>query len=105
MTANSNASPVAFAILFRNKNKSMWRQFWKYCLDLHPCIDSGDITIITNQDKGQKKGFLSIFDWWGTFTVRFIVARILSRCVEEVVGKFPTQRFGCIISHQKLTAR
>ncbi len=27
---------------------------WKYCLDLHPCIDSGNITIITDQDKGQK---------------------------------------------------
>ncbi len=54
MTANSNASPVAFAILFGNENTSTWRQFWKYCRDLHPCIDSGDITIITNQDKGQK---------------------------------------------------
>ena len=54
MTANSNASPVAFAILFGNKNTSTWRQFWKYCLYLHPCIDSGDITIITDQDKGQK---------------------------------------------------
>ena len=27
MTANSNASPVAFAILFRNKNTSTWKQF------------------------------------------------------------------------------
>ncbi len=55
MTANSNASPVAFAILFGNKNTSTWRQFWKYCLDLHPYIDSVDVTIITDQDKGQKK--------------------------------------------------
>ena len=54
MTANSNASPVACAILFGNENTSTWRQFWKYCLDLHPCINSGDITIITNQDKCQK---------------------------------------------------
>ena len=54
MTANSNASPVALAILFRNKNTSTWRQFWKYCLELHPYIDSGEITIITDQDKGQQ---------------------------------------------------
>ncbi len=54
MTANSNASPVAFVILFGNENTSTWRQFWKYCRDLHPCIDSGNITIITDQDKGQK---------------------------------------------------
>ena len=86
MTANSNASPVAFAILFRNKNTSTWRQFWKYCLELHPCINSGKITIITNQDKCQKMQFLSIFDRLGIFTVRIIVGRILSRYVEEVVG-------------------
>jgi hypothetical protein len=36
MTANSNASPVAFAILFGNENTSTWRQFWKYGLYLHP---------------------------------------------------------------------
>ena len=54
MTANSNASPVAFAILSGNKNTSMWRQFWKYYLELRQYIDSGEITIITDQDKGQK---------------------------------------------------
>jgi len=53
VTANSNPSPIAFAILFGNKNTSTWRQFWKYCLELHPCIDSPKITIITDQDKGQ----------------------------------------------------
>ncbi len=98
MTANSNASPVAFAILFGNKNTSTWRQFWKYCRDLHPCIDSGNITIITNQDKDQKMPFPSIFDPWGIFIVRFVVIRTLSRCAEEVVEKFLTQRFGCTIS-------
>ena len=36
MTANSNASPVAFAILFGNENTSTQRQCWKYCLELNP---------------------------------------------------------------------
>lgn len=54
VTANSNAAPVAFAIIFGNESTSTWRQFWKYCLELHPSIDSGDITMITDQDKGQK---------------------------------------------------
>ena len=54
VTANSNASPVAFAILFGNESTSTWRQFWKYCIELHPSMDSPDITIITDQDKGQK---------------------------------------------------
>jgi hypothetical protein len=54
VTANSKASPVAFAIIFGNENTSTWRQFWKYVLELHPSLDAGDITIITDQDKGQK---------------------------------------------------
>ncbi len=48
ITANSNASPVAFAIIFGNENTSTWRQFWKYALELHPYIDAGDIMIITD---------------------------------------------------------
>ncbi len=62
MTAHSNASPVAFAILFANKNTSTRRQLWKYCLALHSCIDSGNITIITDQDKGQKNA-ISKYLW------------------------------------------
>ncbi len=52
--ANSNMSPLAFAILYRNKNTSNWTKFWDYVLKLHPLMNSGDITIITDQDKGQK---------------------------------------------------
>jgi hypothetical protein len=47
-------SPVAFAILFGNKNTSNWTKFWDYVLKLHPSMNSGDITIITKQDKGQQ---------------------------------------------------
>ena len=54
VAAKSNTSPVAFAIIFGNKSTSTWRQFWKYALELHPSLDAGDITIITDQDKGQK---------------------------------------------------
>ena len=54
ITANSNASPVAIAIIIGNENTSNWRQFWKNALELHPSIDAGDITIISDQDKRQK---------------------------------------------------
>ncbi len=54
ITANSNASPVTFAIICGDENTSTWRQFWKYALELHSYISFGDITIITNLDKGQK---------------------------------------------------
>jgi hypothetical protein len=52
VTANSNMSPVGFAIIFGNKNTSNWTKFWDYVLKLHPSMNSGYITIITNQDKG-----------------------------------------------------
>lgn len=57
ITVNSNASPVAFAIIFGNMSTITWRQFWKYALEFHSYIDAGDITIITDQDKGQKNTF------------------------------------------------
>ena len=54
VTANTNAPPVAFAIICGNESTSTKRQFWKYALELHPSLDAGDITIITDRDKGQK---------------------------------------------------
>ncbi len=54
VTANSNMSPVGFAIIFGNENTSNWTKFWEYVLKLHPSINSGYIIIITDQDKGQK---------------------------------------------------
>ncbi len=55
VTANLNMSPVGFAIIFRNENTSNWTKFWEYVSKLHPSMNSGYITIITNQDKCQKK--------------------------------------------------
>jgi hypothetical protein len=51
--ANANMSPVAFAIVFGNENGTSWSSFWKYVIELHPSINAGHITIITDQDKGQ----------------------------------------------------
>jgi hypothetical protein len=52
-TANANISPVAFAIIFGNENGTSLKQFWEYAVNLHPCINAGNITILTDQDKGQ----------------------------------------------------
>jgi hypothetical protein len=57
-TANSNMSPVGFAIIIGNKNTSNWTKFWEYVLKLHPSMNSGYITIITNQDKGKKNAIV-----------------------------------------------
>ncbi len=56
--ANSNMSPVGFAIIFGNENTSNWTKFWEYVLKLHPSMNSGYITIITDQDKGQKNAIV-----------------------------------------------
>jgi hypothetical protein len=98
MTANSNASPVAFAILFGNKNTSTWRQFWKYCRDLHRASILVTLRSSPTRTRVRKMPFPSIFNWWGIFTVCFIVSRTLLKYAEEVGGKFLIQRFGCTIS-------
>jgi hypothetical protein len=54
ISANANTLPFAFAIMLGNEIMSSWHQFWNYALKLHPYLDSTDVTIITDQDKGQK---------------------------------------------------
>ena len=71
----------------------------KYAIELHPYIDSGNITIITDQDNGHKTPLLSIYHGWlVTFTVLSIDTRISLRCAEKVVGKRPTPLYGCTTS-------
>jgi hypothetical protein len=89
LTANYNASPVAFAILVGNKNISTWSQFWKYCLDLHPCIDSGNITIITNQDKGQKNAISEYLRSVGHFHCLFHCPQNIIKMCGGGGGKVP----------------
>jgi hypothetical protein len=53
VTANSNMSLVGFAVMFGNENTESWRMFWRFVMEVHPAINSTDVTIITDQDKGQ----------------------------------------------------
>jgi hypothetical protein len=53
-------SPVAFGIVFGNENGESWSEFWEFVKKLHPTMDIGDVTIITDQDKGQMN---AIEDW------------------------------------------
>ncbi len=52
MTANGNMSPLAFGLLFGNEDTKNWSKFWRYVKKIHPCIDSPEVTILTDQDKG-----------------------------------------------------
>jgi hypothetical protein len=91
ITANSNASPVAFAIIFGNENTSTstWTQFWKYALELHPYIDAGDITIITDQDKGQKNAISHYLQSVGHFNCSYHRQQNIINMCGGGGGKFP----------------
>jgi hypothetical protein len=60
VTANAYMSPVAFGIIFGNENGVSWCEFWEFVVKLHPLMNVGDVTIITNQDKGQMN---AIAEW------------------------------------------
>ena len=53
VTANSNMSPVGFALIFGDKTAECWHSFWKFVRSLHPEMNTDDVMIITDQDKGQ----------------------------------------------------
>jgi len=59
-TANANASPIAFGILFGNEDKKNWEQFWEFAKVLHPHLDSEEVTIVTDQDKGSKSAIARV---------------------------------------------
>jgi hypothetical protein len=45
-------SPLAFGLLFGNEDMKDLSKFWSYVNTIHPCIDSPEVTILTDQDKG-----------------------------------------------------
>jgi hypothetical protein len=51
-TANGNMSPLAFGLLFGNKNTENWAKFWRFVKKVYPCVDVPTKTIVTDQDKG-----------------------------------------------------
>ena len=52
ITANANMFPVGFVIIFGNENLLGWQSFWKFVIDIHPCLNQTDVTIVSDQDKG-----------------------------------------------------
>jgi hypothetical protein len=51
-TANANTSPIAFAILFGNKDKAGWEAFFEFAKEQHPCLNDFKKTSIPDQAKG-----------------------------------------------------
>ena len=59
-TTQSKIFPIGFAIIFGNEDKEGWTKFWRFVLDLHPHLNSLEITIITDQDKGSKSAIAAV---------------------------------------------
>jgi hypothetical protein len=53
-------SPVAFAILFGNECGYAWKQFWEFVVQVHPSINREQVTVVTDQDKGQMNAICEI---------------------------------------------
>ncbi len=51
---------MVFAILFGNKDKDGWVQFWEFAKSLYPSLDRFDTTIITNQAKDLKEAIYQV---------------------------------------------
>jgi hypothetical protein len=60
ITANCNAFPVAFGIIFGNEDKEGWERFWKFASTRHPCLNHARVTIITDQQKGSIKAMAKV---------------------------------------------
>jgi hypothetical protein len=67
VTANANMLLVGFAIIFGNENASSWKEFWQFILCTHPSIDRGEVTIISDQDKGIKSTIKEVLQSVGHF--------------------------------------
>jgi hypothetical protein len=67
VTANANMFPIGFAIIFGNKNVVSWKEFWTFDADIHPCLNQMDVTIVTDQDKGQQSAIRDVIMNAGQF--------------------------------------
>jgi hypothetical protein len=60
-------SPVGFGIVFGNENSTTWSKFWMFVKDVHPLINLPEVTIVNDQDKGQKSAITASMDETGHF--------------------------------------
>jgi len=94
----TNMSPVGFAIIFGNENTSSWKEYWWFILETHPSIDRGEVTKITDQDKGSRPPSRRYLDWLATSSVPSTDGRTSFYSVAVWVEKCHTLHFGCTTS-------
>jgi hypothetical protein len=98
VTANANMSLIGFTIMFGNENAKSWHYFWKFIVELHPSINSPDVTIITDQDKGQKNVIADHCPNVGQFHCSWHRHQNIIKMCGGEGGRFHIQPFGCTTS-------
>jgi len=59
--------PVGFALIFGNENGASWKEFWRFIARMHPSKNRGDVTLITDQDKGSMGAIKEVMPSVGHF--------------------------------------
>ncbi len=82
ITANCNASPVAFGIVFGNEDKSGWVDFWTFAKKIHLCLNTSETTIITNREKRSIEAMAEVLPLAVNFFCSFHKKKIIETFVK-----------------------
>jgi hypothetical protein len=93
VTANCNASPVAFGIVFGNEDKSGWVNFWKFGKKIHPALNTPETTIITDWEKGSIEAMEEVLPLACNFFCSFHRKKNIATCVKGGQGKYSCHWF------------
>jgi hypothetical protein len=86
ITANCNASPVAFGIVFGNEDKGGWVDFWKFAKKMHPALNTPETTIITDREKGSIEAMEEVLPLAVNFFVPSTGRKTLQHLLKEDRG-------------------
>ncbi len=87
ITANCNASPVAFG-MFGNEDKSGWVDFWTFAKKIHPCLNTPETTIITDREKGSIEAIAEVLPLAVNFFCSFHRKKNIETFVKGGKGKY-----------------
>jgi hypothetical protein len=93
ITANCNASPVAFSAVFGNEDKSRLIDFWTFEKKIHPCLSTPETTIITNWEKGFIEAMAEVLPLAVNFFCSFYQRKTIETFVKGEKGKYSRHWF------------
>ena len=88
ITANCNAFPVAFGIVFGNEDKEGWERFWLFVKSRHPCLNDPKVTIITDQQKGSIEAMRQVLPNAVNFFCSYHRTKNIKEQVKGGVGEY-----------------